>query len=90
MKRKTKSVKTQPRSTLNVASTSAVFSKWLRSIPQGSDGKVMIQPPISLTQSQWAMLAVDAARQNITLNELLQSSVSTFVGMVQDDLAKAA
>ena len=67
-----------------------MFSKWLRSIPQGSDGKVTIQPPISLTQSQWAMLAVDAARQNITLNELLQSSVSTFVGMVQDDLAKAA
>ena len=90
MKRKTKSVKTQPRSTLNVPSTSAVFSKWLRSIPQGSDGKVTIQPPISLTQSQWAMLAVDAARQNITLNELLQSSVNTFVGMVQDDLAKAA
>ena len=89
MKRKTKPVKTQPRSPLDV-STSAVFSKWLRSIPQGSDGKVTIQPPISLTQSQWAMLAVDAARQNITLNELLQSSVSTFVGMVQDDLAKAA
>jgi hypothetical protein len=89
MKRKTKSVKTQRRST-DATGTSAVFSKWLRSIPQGSDGAVTIQPPISLTQSQWAMLAVDAARQNITLNELLQSSINTFVGMVQEDLPKAA
>ena len=86
MKKQTKSVKSQKRSN----SDSAQFSKWLRSIPQGSDGSVTNQPPISLTQSQWAMLAVDAARQNITLNELLQSSINTFVGMVQEDLPKAA
>lgn len=69
---------------------SGVFGKWLRSIPQSSDRTVTLQPPISLTQSQWAMLAVDAGRQGITLDELLQGSIDTFVGMVQDDLAKAA
>jgi len=51
---------------------------------------VKIQQPISLSQAQWAVLAVDAARQNLTLNELLQGSVNTFVGMVQEDQSKAA
>ena len=89
MKKPNKSVKTQ-RSTAAAGSTSAGFAQWLRSIPQGSDGKVTIQPPISLTQSHWALLAVDAARQNMTLNDLLQGSINTFVGMVQEDLSKAA
>ena len=31
-----------------------------------------------------------AARQNMTLNDLLQGSINTFVGMVQEDLSKAA
>ena len=86
MKKQNKSVKTQ-RST---AAASAGFAQWLRSIPKGSDGKVTIQPPIKLTQSQWAILAVDAARQHMTLNELLQGSINTFVGMVHEDLGKAA
>lgn len=85
--KKQKSQKSQPQSTL----TAAAFSKWLRSIPQSSpDGKVTIQPPITLTQAQWAMLAVDAARQKVTLDELVQSSINTFVAMVQEDLEKAA
>lgn len=87
MKKQTKSSKTQPHST---SSTSAPFAKWLRSIPQRSDGKVTIQLPISLSPSQWAMLAVDAARRGVTLDQSLQSSVNTFVDIVQDDLGKAA
>jgi hypothetical protein len=86
MKKQTKSTQSTPQSTL----TASTFAKWLRSIPPSSDGKVTIQPPISLSQSQWAMLAVDAARQKVTLDELLQSSINTFVAMVQDDLDKAA
>ena len=69
---------------------SGVFGKWLRSIPQSSNRTVTLQPPISLTQTEWAMLAVEAARQGIGLDDLLQNSIDTFVGMVQEDLAKAA
>lgn len=87
MKKQSKSTKIRPQST---PTTAAAFAKWLRSIPQGPDEQVTIQPPISLTQSQWAMLAIDAARQKVTLNELLQGSVNTFAGMVQEDLIKAA
>jgi hypothetical protein len=82
MKKQTKTSKTQPQ-------PSPAFARWLRSIPTG-DGKVVIQPPISLTQTQWAMLAVDAARQKVSLNELIQGSVNNFVGMVQEDLTRAA
>ena len=84
--KKQKSQKSKPQSTL----TAAAFSQWLRSIPQSADGRVTIQPPITLTQTQWAMLAVDAARQKVTLDELVQSSINTFVAMVQEDLEKAA
>lgn len=70
--------------------TSATFGKWVRSIPQNSDRRVTLQPPITLTKNQWTMLAVDASRQGISLDELLQSSINTFVGMVEDDVAKAA
>lgn len=84
MKKQTKSDK------IHTQSTPAAFAKWLRSIPKGPDGTVTIQPAISLTPSQWAMLAVDAARRGISLDDLLQGSVNTFVDMVQDDLAKAA
>jgi hypothetical protein len=87
MKKQTKSTKIRPQTT---PATAASFAKWLRSIPQGPDEQVTIQPPIRLTQSQWAMLAIDASRQKITLNELLQGSVNTFAGMVQEDLIKAA
>jgi hypothetical protein len=45
---------------------------------------------VSLTQAEWAMLAVDAGRQGITLDQLLQRSINTFVDMVHDDLTKAA
>ena len=84
MKSRAKSTKTQSQPKL----TSSSFGKWLRTIPQNSDQRVTLQPPISLTQSEWAMLAVDASRQGISLDELLQGSINTFVGMVQDDLAK--
>ena len=70
--------------------TAEKFAKWLRAIPQGSDGKVTIQPPISLTPAQWAVLAVDAARQEVTLDDLIQGSVNSFVGLIQEDLGKAA
>ena len=86
MKAQSKSAKTQAPSKL----ISGVFGKWLRSIPQSSNRTVTLQPPVSLTQSQWAMLAVEAARQGISLDDLLQNSINTFVGMVQDDLARAA
>ena len=86
MKAQNKSSKTQAPSKL----ISGVFGKWLRSIPQSSNRTVTLQPPVSLTQSQWAMLAVEAARQGISLDDLLQNSINTFVGMVQDDLARAA
>ena len=86
MKAKAKATKTPTQSNV----TSVVFGKWLRAIPQKSDRRVTLQPPISLSQSQWAMLAVDAARQGITLDELLQGSINTFVSMVQDDLPKVA
>jgi hypothetical protein len=36
------------------------------------------------------MLAVEAARQGIGLDDLLQNSIDTFVGMVEEDVAKAA
>ena len=86
MKAQNTSAKTQAPSKL----ISGVFGKWLRSIPQSSNRTVTLQPPVSLTQSQWAMLAVEAARQGISLDDLLQNSINTFVGMVQDDLARAA
>lgn len=86
MKAQNKTAKTQAPSKL----ISGVFGKWLRSIPQSSNRTVTLQPPISLTQSQWAMLAVEAARQGISLDDLLQNSINTFVGMVQDDLTRAA
>ena len=70
--------------------TTGGFGKWLRSIPQNSGQVVTLAPPVRLTQTQWALLAVEASRQGITLDELLQSSIDTFVGMVHDDLAKAA
>jgi hypothetical protein len=70
--------------------TSGGFGKWLRSIPQNSGQTVTLQPPVRLSQTQWAMLAVEASRQGVTLDELVQSSIDTFVGMVEDDLAKAA
>jgi hypothetical protein len=70
--------------------TSGGFGKWLRSIPQNSGQTVTLQPPVRLSQTQWAMLAVEASRQGITLDELVQSSIDTFVGMVEEDLAKAA
>ncbi len=86
MKKQTKSVKTQSRS----SSTAAVpFGKWLLSIPR-SDGKVTLQPPIELTPSQWAILTVDAARRGISLDESLQRSINTFVDIIQEDLPKAA
>jgi hypothetical protein len=86
MKAKGKSTKSQSQPKL----ISGVFGKWLRSIPQSSNRTVTLQPPISLTQTEWAMLAVEAARQGITLDHLLQNSIDTFVGMVQDDFVKAA
>jgi len=86
MKAKAKSTKSQTTS----KPTSAAFGQWLRAIPQNSDQGVTLQPPIKLSKSQWAMLAVDANRQGVTLDELLQSSIDTFVGMVQEDLVKAA
>jgi len=86
MKAQSKSPKSQSQSKL----VSGVFGKWLRSIPQNSDRTVTLQPPVSLTPTQWAMLAVEAARQGITLDNLLQNSIDTFVAMVQEDLAKAA
>ena len=70
--------------------TSTTFGQWLRAIPQNSESRVTLQSPIRLSKSQWAMLAVDAARRGITLDELLQGSIDTFVGMVEDDLGKAA
>jgi hypothetical protein len=84
-------MKTQAKSTTSHSSkpVSTAFGKWLRSIPQNCDRKVTLQPPVSLTKSQWAMLAVDATRQGITLDQLLQGSINTFVGMVQEDLEKA-
>lgn len=81
---------TKSKSSSQAKLTSNTFGKWLRSIPQGSDRKVVLQPPVSLTQSQWAMLAVDAGRRGISLDALLQGSINTFVDMVQDDLTKAA
>ena len=86
MKAQSKSTKSQAQPKV----ISGVFGKWLRSIPQSSNLTVTLQPPVSLTQTQWAMLAVEAARQGITLDDLLQNSIDTFVGMVQDDIAKAA
>ena len=86
MKSKAKSTKSRTQS----KPTSTGFGKWLRAIPTSYDQRVTLQPPVSLTQSQWAMLAVDAARQGVTLDQLLQGSINTFVGMVQDDLEKAA
>ena len=86
MKAHAKSTKSQPQSKV----TSTAFGQWLRAIPQNSEGRVTLNPPVSLTKAEWAMLAVDANRQGITLDELLQRSIDTFVGMVQDDLAKAA
>ena len=86
MKSQTKSSKSSSQAKLS----SNTFGKWLRSIPQGPDRKVVIQPPVSLTQAEWAMLAVDAGRQGITLDQLLQRSINTFVDMVHDDLTKAA
>jgi hypothetical protein len=70
--------------------TSGVFGKWLRSIPKSSDRSVTLQPPVSLTQTQWALLAVEASRQGLGLDDLLQNSIDTFVGMVEEDLGKAA
>jgi len=86
MKSQAKSSKSQSPSKL----ISGVFGKWLRSIPQSSNPTVTLHPPVSMTQTQWAMLAVEAARQGITLDDLLQNSINTFVGMVEDDVAKAA
>ena len=84
MKAQSKSTKSQPKV------ISGVFGKWLRSIPQSSNRTVTLQPPVTLTQTDWTMLAVEAARQGISLDELLQNSINTFVAMVQDDVAKAA
>ena len=86
MKTQDKSTKSQSQSKV----ISTAFGQWLRSIPQNSERRVTLHPPISLTRAEWAMLAVEAARQGITLDELLQGSIDTFVGMVQDDVAKAA
>jgi len=86
MKRQAKSTKSQPQP----KPTAAAFGKWLRSIPQHSDLKVTLQPPVSLTQTQWTMLAVEAARRGVTLDRLLQGSINTFAQMVEDDLARAA
>jgi hypothetical protein len=88
MKAQAKSTKSQSQSQSNLAS--GVFGKWLRSIPKSSNRTVTLQPPVSLTQNQWAMLAVEAARQGIGLDDLLQNSIDTFVGMVEEDVAKAA
>jgi hypothetical protein len=86
MKAQSKSTKSQSQPKV----ISGVFGKWLRSIPQSSNPTVTLQPPVSLTQTQWAMLAVEAARQGISLDDLLQNSIDTFVGMVQEDFVKAA
>jgi hypothetical protein len=86
MKAKAKSTKSSSPSKV----TSTTFGHWLRAIPQSSEPRVTLQPPIKLSKTQWTMLAVDATRQGITLDELLQNSIDTFVGMVQEDLGKAA
>jgi hypothetical protein len=86
MKAQSKSTKSQPQSKV----ISGVFGKWLRSIPQSSNPTVTLQPPVSLTQTEWTMLAVEAARQGISLDDLLQNSINTFVAMIKDDFAKAA
>jgi hypothetical protein len=83
---KSKSTKSQSQT----KPTSKAFGKWLRAIPQSSDRSVTLQPPLSLSQSQWAMLAVDAGRRGISLDQLLQGSLNTFVDMVQDDLVQRA
>ena len=86
MKSQSKSSKSQSQPKV----TSGVFGKWLRSIPKTSDKTVTLQPPVRLTQNQWTMLAVEASRQGIGLDDLLQNSIDTFVGMVEEDVAKAA
>jgi hypothetical protein len=86
MKAQSKSTKSQSQPKV----ISGVFGKWLRSIPQSSHRMVTLQPPVSLTQTEWTMLAVEAARQGISLDDLLQNSINTFVTMVQEDVAKAA